>query len=360
MSTDPFEPGLIARLPEPPRRVALLRPSRIGDFLCAVPAFRALRAALPQAEITIITLPLLEDLARRSPHFDRFVPFPGYPGLAEQLFDPRRTAAFFAQMQDEQFDLAVQMQGSGVNSNPFALMLGARRTAGFIRPGDPPGVLDAALPLPESGHEVERVLALTRFLGIPDRGMDLEYPLWESDRQEAGRLLEGYSPPFTGLHTGARDLTRRWPLERFIQAACRLHARYGGSLVLLGGPEERGMASRLRASVRAPVIDLTGRTSLGTLGAVVERLALLVTNDSGPAHIAYACGTPVVTIFGGKDPRQYAALGEGPFKMLVHEIECRPCSYVECPIGYTCLQQIPVEQVVQAAGEVVEQALKRK
>jgi ADP-heptose:LPS heptosyltransferase len=137
--TDPFVPGLLSRLPEPPRKVALLRASRIGDVLCAVPAFRALRAALPGAEITMVTLPLLRDLVVRSPYLDRFVAFPGFPGIDEQFFDARRATAFFQEMQAEQFDLAVQMQGSGVYSNPFTLMLGARVTAGFVRPGDPPG-----------------------------------------------------------------------------------------------------------------------------------------------------------------------------------------------------------------------------
>src|SRR5689334_9514800 len=112
--SDPFAPGLLGRLPAPPRTVALVRASRIGDFLCAVPAFRALRAALPGAAITIVTLPLLRDLALRSPYLDHYAPFPGFPGLAEQFFDARRATAFFQRMQDHQFDLAVQMQGSGV------------------------------------------------------------------------------------------------------------------------------------------------------------------------------------------------------------------------------------------------------
>src|SRR6185312_11485326 len=146
---DQRAPGLLARLPEAPRKVALLRASRIGDFLCATPAFRALRAALPGAEITLITLPLLRDLVEHSPQLDRFVAFPGFPGIAEQFFDARRTGAFLAEMRAERFDLAIQMQGSGVYSNPFTLLLGAHVTTGFIRQRDEPGLLDGALPIPE-------------------------------------------------------------------------------------------------------------------------------------------------------------------------------------------------------------------
>ena len=74
---DPFSPGLLSRLPESPRKIVLLRASRIGDFLCATPAYRALRMALPDAEITMITLPMLQDLVLRSPHLDRFVALRG-------------------------------------------------------------------------------------------------------------------------------------------------------------------------------------------------------------------------------------------------------------------------------------------
>src|SRR5437763_15937516 len=105
--SDPFTPGLVSRLTEMPRKVVLLRASRIGDFLCTTPAFRALRTALPHAEITMITLPLLQELVLRSPHLDRFIAFPGFPGIAEQFFDARKSTNFFQHMQAEHFDLAI-------------------------------------------------------------------------------------------------------------------------------------------------------------------------------------------------------------------------------------------------------------
>src|SRR5919202_6512255 len=213
---DPFLPGVLSRLPEPPLKVALLRASRIGDFICATPAFRALRMALPNAEITLIGQPFVEELVRRSPHLDRFVRFPGFPGIAEQFFDARQTVKFFQQMQTEQFDLAVQMHGSGVYSNPFTLMLGARTTAGFVREGDPAGRLDAALPMPQKENEVRRILALATFLGASPQGEKTEFPLWSEDREAAERLLAGVQRPLIGLHPAAREATKRWAPERFI------------------------------------------------------------------------------------------------------------------------------------------------
>lgn len=350
---DPFAPGLLSRLAEPPRKVALLRASRIGDFLCATPAFRALRCALPQAEITLITLPMLRELADRLPSIDRVVAFPGFPGIAEQFFDARSTLRFLQEMQCERFDLAIQMQGSGAYSNSFTLLLGAKATAGFVRPGDPAGRLDAALPYPEGVREVQAVLALATFLGAPAQGESTDYPLWPSDHEAATCLLKGAERPLLGLHPAARDATRRWGLDRFAAAGNALRDRYGGTLVILGEKEEQATGDALARRLDRPCLNLIGKTSLTTLGAVIARLSLLVTNDTGPAHMAYALGTPTVTIFGAASPERYGPPREGPYRALAYPVACRPCGYATCPIGYPCLEGVTVSQVVKAAEEVI-------
>lgn len=332
-------PGLLHRLPEPPRRVALLRASRIGDFICAIPAFRALRAALPGARITLITVPLLRGVAERLPHFDEVASFPGFPGIAEQLFEPGAALRFFQRMQAERFDLAVQLQGSGVYSNPFLLMLGARHNTGYVRGGDAPARLDAALPLPQQGHEIHRALALPLFLGALAAGEHTEYPLTHVDHLRAEALLQGAPRPLIGLHPTAHDPLRRWPLDRFEAAARALRQRYGGTLVILGGAGEyaynRVLAGRLRGCSR----DLTGLTALGTLGAALTRLAVLISSDSGPAHIAYALGAPTITVFRPGGTRRYGPLQTGPFRPL------EPFPDTDC---------VSVAQVIEAATELIE------
>jgi ADP-heptose:LPS heptosyltransferase len=354
---DRLAPGLLSRLPQPIDKVVLLRASRVGDFICGTPALRALHSALPGAEITMISLPLLREVVDRSPHVDRFVAFPGYPGIAEQLFDPRTVAEFFSAMQRERFDLAIQMQGSGANSNPFTLMLGAQATAGFIRPHDGPGLLDAALPYPEGVHEVRRLLALSHFLGAPACGLETEFALWPRDHAEAARLLAGTVQPLIGLHPFARDDTRRWPLERFVEVAHRLHARYGGTLVLLGDKLDAEVVDRASAALARAALNLVGRTSLATLGAVMARLSLLVTNDSGPAHIAYALGTPTVTIFGGSNPAGYGPLHDGPIAVVAYPVACRPpgaSTCARCDIGLACLRGVSADRVLARAQMLLE------
>lgn len=332
-------PGLLHRLPEPPRRVALLRASRIGDFICAVPAFRALRAALPGARVTLITVPLLRGFVERLPHFDEVASFPGFPGIAEQLFAPAAALRFFQRMQQQRFDLAVQLQGSGVYSNPFLLMLGARHNAGFVRAGDTAARLDAALPLPECGHEIHRALSLPVFLGAAPAGEQTEFPLTHVDRLRAAALLAGLPRPLIGLHPTAHHPLRRWPLDRFAAAAQTLATRFGGTLVILGGAGEyeynRALAERLRGSCR----DLTGLTTLATLGAVLARLAVFITSDSGPAHIAYPLNVPTVTVFRAGGARRYGPLQSGPFRPL------EPLPDSDC---------VTLAQVADAATELIE------
>src|SRR2546429_3776351 len=113
---NPFLPGLLQRLPEVPRKVAVVRAKRIGDLVCATPALRALRAALPGAEITLLGLPFVRDLAARSPSLHRFEAAPGFPGMADQLFAAHEAVDFFHRMQAERVDLAGPMYGPAVFS----------------------------------------------------------------------------------------------------------------------------------------------------------------------------------------------------------------------------------------------------
>jgi ADP-heptose:LPS heptosyltransferase len=334
---DPSRTGLLQRLREPPRRVAVVRPSRLGDLVCATPALRALRAALPRAEIVLITLPLLRDLAVRLPSLDGYVAFPGYPGLAEQLFDARRTLGFFAQMQAAELDLAVQMHESGIYSNPFTLMLGARVTAGFVRPGDGPGRLDAALPIPRQGHEIDRLLALADFLGAFPQGRHTDFPLWPGDRTTAAALLAGVEEPLIGVHPGARNPARIWNPQELGVAAAGLRHLYGGTVVVLAGPGEEDLAGAVAGAAGRPCLTLAGRTPLSVLGAVIDRLAVLIGNDSGPAHVAYALGTPAVVVCDGSSLERYGPPVEGPFRVVTA----------------AHLEQLSVNEVLSAAAELI-------
>ncbi|CAA9371830.1 MAG: ADP-heptose--lipooligosaccharide heptosyltransferase II, partial [uncultured Chloroflexia bacterium] len=139
---------------QPVRRIAIYRGLFLGDLLCSVPTFRALRQGFPHAEITLIGLPWAEDFVRRSPYLDYFLHFPSFPGILEVPQDPARTAAFFAEAHATRYDLAIQMHGSGNTSNGFVAGLQAGMSLGY-RDGQDDRI-DVSLMYDPEEHEVLR------------------------------------------------------------------------------------------------------------------------------------------------------------------------------------------------------------
>ncbi len=260
---------------------------------------RALRCALPQTEITLIGLPWAHELAARFSHYiDRFLAFPGFPGMPEQPLEVARIPPFLVAAQALRFDLAIQMHGSGQISNLVAMLLGARKTAGFFAPGQFCPDPDRFLPFPENEHEVWRPLRLLELLGIPHRGDTLEFPLTDSDREalasqpEAAALTPG---AYACIHPGANAVYRRWPAERYAAVADSLAAQ-GLTIVLTGTAGEAAVTNAVARAMQGPAIDLAGRTSLGALGVLIAGAALLVSNDTGVSHLAAALRTRSVII----------------------------------------------------------------
>lgn len=349
---------IIARLANQPCRVGVMRALRLGDLICATPALHALRAALPQAHITLIGLPLAREFVSRCRFLDSFEEFPGYPGIADQAVRPRRTLAFLARMQEQPYDLAIQLHGSGVFSNPFTVLLGARYTVGFTRPGETELGLDFALPYPSSGREIHRLLTLTRALGMPERGDAPEFSVLPRDRAELQahpvlRSVLSAGRPLVGLHPGAKVATRRWSLARFAAVGDALSRAYNAQIVITGSKEEWPMCEQVRTRMQSAALNLAGQTDLGTLAALMERLDLFLSNDSGPAHVAAAIGTPSITIFGAANVEDWAAIDTIRHRALSVSVPCRPCYLSECPIGYRCLNSISVEQVIAEAERLL-------
>lgn len=290
--------------------VAVLRALNLGDLLVTVPAFRALRAAHPDARIALIGLPWARWVVDRfAGYLDELVEFPGWPGLPERPVDPSRTARFLLEAQRRRFGLVIQLHGSGVITNPLVALLGAERTAGFRPPGLPSPHLDHTLPYPVHDPEVRRHLRLLRVLGVPDRGEELELPVRDQDHT-ALRALPGGADLRPGsyavIHPGSSRPARRWPPDRFAEVGDALAADL--RVVLTGTAPERHVTAAVRARMRRPALDLTGMTSLDALVALVAGARLVVCNDTGVSHLADALRAPSVVVFVTSDPGRWAPL----------------------------------------------------
>ncbi|MDB5824614.1 MAG: ADP-heptose--lipooligosaccharide heptosyltransferase [Herminiimonas sp.] len=348
------------RLLSSSRRISVFRALQLGDMLCAVPALRALRHAAPQATITLIGLPWARDFAVRYAHLiDDFLAFPGFPGFPEQPVSLRELPGFLNAVQRRNFDLVIQMHGSGGISNPLAAAIGGRRNAGYFVEGqycpEPPNFLAWR----DGEHEVLRTLRLMRNLGATPQGDHLEFPLRAADWQSLQHTSRhsGLALPSRGsyvcVHAGSRLPSRRWPVMRFAELADRF-ADQGMTIVLTGSAEEKEIAQQVTRHMCAPVLDLTGHTDLGALAALVSEAALVVCNDTGMSHIAAAVNTPSVVISSGADPARFAPLDTQRHTVLYADMPCRPCMHFSCPLpDHPCARAVSVDDAWRAATELL-------
>lgn len=278
------------------RRIAVLRANALGDLLFAWPALEALRRAAPSAEIVLLGKRLhAEIMAGRPAPVDRVEVLPAVPGVSAEpgaATDPRAEAAFVARMREEGFDLALQLHGGGRYSNPFVRGLGAGLTAGLRAPDAEP--LDLNLPYVYYQPEVPRYLEVLGLLGIRPHRLEARFPVVQRDRAELERFdLAG---PLVAVHPGASDARRRWSPERFARVIDRL-AGFGVKVVLTGAGADADQVKRVLATARSSPIDTCDRLGIGGLAALYEQCDVVISNDTGPLHLAAAVGTRTVGLY---------------------------------------------------------------
>jgi len=319
---------------------ALVRfPNWLGDTVMAVPTLRALRSALPGAELWCLG-PWVGSVLEAE------------PGIARRLATPRSVIARLAQarrLRPSRFDVVLLLP----NSFETALagwLCGARWRVGY---GDGRRSLLTHTVAEPAGwvHQVAAYLALLAPFGVEAAPTPPTLAIDPARRVEARRLLQQVEAvsgaPRVGLQLGAAlGPAKLWPSARIAELAMRLEAR-GIHPVLLGSPAARGLADAVQAAATAPIRSLVGRDRPSLLPALIGELDALVGSDSGPAHVAAAVGVPAVTLFGPTDPRLTAPLGAGQ-QALWRQPPCAPCFLRECPIDHRCLEAIEVQEVEAA------------
>jgi ADP-heptose:LPS heptosyltransferase len=324
-----------------PKRVAVFRALGLGDLLCAVPVLRSLRRNWPAAEIVLVSLPWAREFADRfRDYVNRFYEFPGWPGLPERIPELSQIPRFLRQMQEERFDLAIQLHGSGRTVNELVGLFGARQMAGFAERGDYCPDPATFAPWPHIGLEIHRLLSLVRYLDLEAHGDHLNFPLTQEDFGLLARLpgADRIRPQnYAVIHPGASTPARQWPPERFAAAADHLAAQ-GLRIVLTGVTSEIPLVECVARSMRSDALRLAGRTELGTLGALIADAALVVTNDTGASHIAAALEVKSVVVSTANNPARWA-----PLDQRLHRVLCRP-------------DGVSVSAVARAADELLELA----
>jgi heptosyltransferase II len=344
-------------------RILVIRLDRIGDLALSLPALEELRRRFPGASISVMTRPATADLLLGHPSIDEVIPY-RYEKGGRHAF-PRGYLRFLEEIMKRRFDAAVILH-PGIRSYLVPFLAGIPRRIGYR--GRHAWLLTQALPDERhlgKKHESQYAVDLAAALGgeakapaapprlaiDPQSVSDVSGELQRSGVGTAERLL--------ALHPGASCVSKRWPKEKFAELARRLSAGFPEHrLVIVGGKETAEAAAFIAAAAPVRAIDVSGKLGLRELSALLSRCDLLVSNDSGPVHVAAAVGTRVISLFGrnqaGLSETRWRPLGEG-HAVLRKDVGCQVCLAHRCTIGFECLEAIQPEEVLEMARRLLAQ-----
>src|SRR3954467_8037621 len=334
------------------RNLLCVRLDSIGDVLMTTPAIRACRETFG-CRITLLTSSGGASIARHGPEVDAVMSFAA-PWM--KVAAPGSDARLIEALKQGAFDAAVIFTVYSQNPLPAAYLCylaGIPRRLGHCHE-NPYHLLTNWQPDPEPAtlvrHEVERQLRLVESVGCFTADQRLSFRVAEEDR----RALKCHvlRHPLVVVHPGASAPSRRYPPESFARAIDLFAAQTGCQVVLTGEQSERPLVDSIQNSMKTRALSLAGRLSLGELGALIERADLLVSNNTGPAHIAAALGTPVVDLYALTNPQHTPWRVRN--RVLFHDVPCRNCYKSECPQGHhDCLRLVEPERVAAAACELL-------
>lgn len=283
------------------KKIAVLRANALGDYIFVLPALQALRETFQNAEIVLLGRQWHKEyLAERPGPVDRVVVVPLYPGISEREgYAPKEEvlSEFFAEMQKEQFDLAFQLHGGGRNSNPFLLRLGAKKTVGLRTSDADP--LDINVPYVYYFNETMRYLEVVGRVGATTKNIQPQIAVTDSDIAEAKSVINNpEGKPVAIIHPGASDIRRRWPGENFAKIADHL-TELGYHVSITGLAWEREIIDAVINNMiyKEAVQDLSDKLSLGGTTGLLSFSGIVISNDTGPLHVARALQKPSIGIF---------------------------------------------------------------
>jgi heptosyltransferase-2 len=368
-------------MPDPPEKILVRGLNWLGDAVMSAPALQRLRQARPSARITLLSPEKLAGLWQDQPFLDSVLTFSASQSIWQVV----------SRLREENFSEAVAFPNS-IRSALELCLAGIPRRVGLARPGRgllltrtlPPrpgalpmhrrsaaeirGLIARGAPpaaIPPQAHHVHDYLYLTSELGASPE--PLPPRIFVSDEQAAQicqQLRLENAPagrPWFGLNPGAEyGPAKRWPAERFAAAAVVLQKQTNCRWLVFGGTEDMDLAEKVTTEIRYAAreadgaINLAGKTTLRQLAGVLKICRLLLTNDTGPMHLAAAVGTPLVVPFGSTSPEL-----TGPFlfpsaQIVRTPVPCAPCFRRECPIDLRCLNGIKIAQVVEAARRILD------
>jgi lipopolysaccharide heptosyltransferase II len=348
------------------KNVLAVRLDHLGDVLMTTPAIRALKEGRPDRRVTLLTSPAGAAVAALIPEVDDVIVYdaPWMKATAPRA-DSAPDFAMIERLRAGRFDAAAIFTVFSQNPMPAAFLCylaDIPLRLAHCHENTYQLLTDwLADPEPERGirHEVRRQIDLVAPVGCraEDERLSLRVP--EAARARIRLLLDergiDHERPWIVVHPGASAPSRRYPTEGFAAVARRLAAEDGWQVVFTGLPDERDLVAAIQREMAAPSQAFVGALDLGELAALIEAAPLLLANNTGPAHIAAAVGTPVVDLYALTNP-QHTPWGV-PSRVLSHDVPCKNCFRSICPMGHhNCLRKVAPDAVVAAVRDLFAEA----
>jgi heptosyltransferase-2 len=365
-----------------PKKILVRGVNWLGDAVMTTPALLCLREKFPGAHIALLAPEKLRELWLNHPAVDEVISFAG----GESVFSIGK------KLRHKKFDIALVLPNSPRSALEVFLARIPQRI-GYARPwrnffltqvvvpragavkmhkrseseiqrlvSQQPAASSQKSEIPETAHQIFEYLNLAAALGA--NAEPLAPQLFVATEEiEAVKIkfgLEKIAGPIFGLNPGAEyGPAKRWPVEKFITAAKAIQQRTRCAWLLFGGRNDASITNQIESAIRNPqsaIFNLAGNTSLRELMALLKICRVLLTNDTGPMHVAAALGTPVVVPFGSTSPELTGPglPGDARNRLIKSDAPCSPCFLRECPIDFRCLNGISVERVVAAVLETAK------
>jgi lipopolysaccharide heptosyltransferase I len=337
-----------------PRRIALIKPSALGDIMHSLPVLTALRQRFPGARITWVVNQTYEPLLRNHPDLDATLPFDRRLLRTGWLAGAWAFTRFLAELRRQDFDMTIDLQCL-LRTGVMSLASGAKRRLGLATAREGARWFYTDIIEDKTGvtHAVERYWRVAEALGAGAESKQFRLPVEEGARQWLRQQMAGCPRPWLAVAVGSRWLTKRWPPAHFAVLTRRALERFGGTAIFVGAPDEADLARQAAGLIPGNVRDLSGVTSLPQLAALLSEAEVMVANDTGPLHMAVALGRPVVAPYTCTVVRR-----TGPYGQVERAVEttvwCRGSYLKKCP-RLECMAELTPARLWPALEEALLQ-----
>jgi len=334
------------------KRILIVNVNWLGDTLFATPFIRAVRGKYPKAHIAILTHPRCYKMLEGNPHVNEII-------IYDEKKQHRSLLSKFsiiAHLRSRKFDAAFILKKSLsrtllllFSKIPRRIGYGSKR-AGFL-------LTQKAKAPHKRLHKVEYFLNLAEAAGIETKNKNYEILISDNDMKEGEKILKGTGikdKGFIALNAGGNWDLKRWPAENFAELGDKIFEKLGAAIILTGAEKDIVLAENIAGLMKYKPLILCGKTTLKTLGAIFKKAICVISNDSGPMHLAVAVGTRVVAIFGPTSPELTGPYGDGRYIVLRKDTGCKiPCYDLKCKDN-RCMKAVTAEDVLGALYEIVK------